>query len=63
MPGNGLGLSLVSAVAELHGAKLSVVAMEPGLQVRLSFPATGRAPLSVGPSLTRHHPSDGRRYA
>jgi signal transduction histidine kinase len=43
-PGNGLGLSLVSAVAELHGAKLSVVAMEPGLQVRLSFPATGRAP-------------------
>ena len=39
-PGNGLGLSLVSAVAELHGARLSVNAMQPGLQVSLSFPAT-----------------------
>jgi signal transduction histidine kinase len=37
-PGNGLGLSLVSAVAELHGAKLSIDAMEPGLRVTLSFP-------------------------
>jgi signal transduction histidine kinase len=36
--GNGLGLSLVSAVAELHGAKLSLDAMEPGLRVSLSFP-------------------------
>lgn len=37
-PGNGLGLSLVSAVADLHDAKLSFVAMKPGLQVSLSFP-------------------------
>jgi signal transduction histidine kinase len=44
-PGNGLGLSLVSAVAELHGAKLSVDAMEPGLRISLLFPATERAPL------------------
>jgi signal transduction histidine kinase len=42
-PGNGLGLSLVSAVAELHGAKLSVDAMEPGLRVSLLFPAAERA--------------------
>jgi signal transduction histidine kinase len=44
-PGNGLGLSLVSAVAELHGAKLRVDAMEPGLQVSLLFPAAEPAPL------------------
>jgi signal transduction histidine kinase len=37
-PGNGLGLSLVSAVADLHGAKLSLDAVEPGLRVGLSFP-------------------------
>jgi signal transduction histidine kinase len=37
-PGNGLGLSLVSAVAELHGARLSIEAREPGLRVRLAFP-------------------------
>jgi signal transduction histidine kinase len=36
-PGNGLGLSLVSAVAELHGARLRLDALEPGLRVSLSF--------------------------
>jgi signal transduction histidine kinase len=36
--GNGLGLSLVAAVAELHGAKLSLDALQPGLRVSLSFP-------------------------
>lgn len=39
-PGNGLGLSLVSAVAELHGARLSLDAMKPGLRVSLSFPTS-----------------------
>jgi signal transduction histidine kinase len=47
-PGNGLGLSLVSAVAHLHGARLSVDAMEPGLRVSLLFPAIERAPLHAG---------------
>jgi signal transduction histidine kinase len=37
-PGNGLGLSLVSAVAELHGAELNLEAMDRGLRVSLSFP-------------------------
>jgi signal transduction histidine kinase len=37
-PGNGLGLSLVNAVAELHGAKLDLNVMKPGLRVVLSFP-------------------------
>jgi signal transduction histidine kinase len=36
--GNGLGLSLVSAVAELHGARLDLSVMKPGLRVTLSFP-------------------------
>jgi signal transduction histidine kinase len=47
-PGNGLGLSLVSAVAHLHGARLRVDTMEPGLRVSLLFPANARAPLHAG---------------
>jgi signal transduction histidine kinase len=41
-PGNGLGLSLVSAVAELHCAKLSLTATKPGLRVSLAFPVVER---------------------
>ncbi|MEM7042950.1 MAG: HAMP domain-containing sensor histidine kinase [Pseudomonadota bacterium] len=37
-PGNGLGLSLVNAVARLHGATLALEDNEPGLKVRLEFP-------------------------
>jgi signal transduction histidine kinase len=37
-PGNGLGLSLVKAVARLHGATLSLGDNAPGLLVRLRFP-------------------------
>lgn len=37
-PGNGLGLSLVAAVAELHGADLRLENAEPGLRVSLVFP-------------------------
>ena len=36
--GNGLGLSLVAAVAELHGAVLRLENLAPGLRVRLDFP-------------------------
>jgi signal transduction histidine kinase len=43
-PGNGLGLSLVNAVAEIHGAELSLVATRPGLRVRLAFPVAKRPP-------------------
>jgi signal transduction histidine kinase len=58
-PGNGLGLSLVSAVAELHGARLNLDAMKPGLLVSLSFPAAGVRQLltkcqSSAPSSPRH---------
>jgi len=37
-PGNGLGLSLVAAVAELHGAELKLEDAAPGLRVTLRFP-------------------------
>jgi signal transduction histidine kinase len=37
-PGNGLGLSLVQAVARLHSARLSLGDNAPGLKVTLTFP-------------------------
>lgn len=37
-PGSGLGLALVSAVADLHGIQLSLRDAQPGLLVELSFP-------------------------
>jgi len=39
-PGNGLGLSLVKAVARLHGAELRLGDAGPGLTVTLRFPRT-----------------------
>lgn len=38
-PGNGLGLSLVAAVAHLHGARIELLDQSPGLQVKLWFSA------------------------
>jgi len=37
-PGNGLGLSLVAAVARLHGAEIDMEDNAPGLTIRLRFP-------------------------
>jgi signal transduction histidine kinase len=37
-PGNGLGLSLVAAVARLHGAQITLSDNAPGLRVKLHFP-------------------------
>jgi signal transduction histidine kinase len=39
-PGNGLGLSLVAAVASLHGARIELRDNAPGLLCRLCFPLT-----------------------
>ena len=36
--GNGLGLSLVAAVANLHGARIEMTDNAPGLRVELQFP-------------------------
>src|SRR5262249_1141354 len=38
-PGNGLGLSLVAAVARLHGARIEMVDNRPGLKCLLRFPS------------------------
>lgn len=37
-PGNGLGLSLVAAVARLHGARIEMADNCPGLKLQLQFP-------------------------
>lgn len=39
--GTGLGLSLVAAIAALHGAALALADNEPGLRVSLTFPPEG----------------------
>jgi signal transduction histidine kinase len=50
MPGNGLGLSLVAAVARLHGARIEMTDNLPGLKFRLLFP---------GPTTFRMESKDG----
>jgi signal transduction histidine kinase len=37
-PGSGLGLSLVAAVAHLHGARIEMADNSPGLRIELQFP-------------------------
>jgi signal transduction histidine kinase len=39
-PGNGLGLSLVAAVARLHAAHIEMVDNAPGLKIQLRFPSS-----------------------
>ncbi len=38
-PGHGLGLSLVRAIADLHGATVTLAGNNPGLKVLISFPS------------------------
>ena len=42
-PGNGLGLSMVSAVAVLHDARLSFADNRPGLRVTVTFAMVGKS--------------------
>jgi signal transduction histidine kinase len=46
-PGNGLGLSLVAAVARLHGAGIEMVDNSPGLEFRLHFPRVAAASMEA----------------
>jgi signal transduction histidine kinase len=48
-PGSGLGLSLVRAVADLHGASVHLEDNEPGLRVRICF-RTGGVKTSATPA-------------
>jgi signal transduction histidine kinase len=58
-PGNGLGLSLVDAVARLHGARLELLDNDPGLRVRLTFraPAVRALPPEPSPPPARTAPT------
>jgi signal transduction histidine kinase len=47
-PGNGLGLSLVAAVARLHGARIEMADNAPGLKFKLLFPLLTGADLDNG---------------
>lgn len=38
-PGHGLGLALVAAIVQLHGAKIALEDAAPGLRVAIRFPA------------------------
>jgi signal transduction histidine kinase len=38
LPGNGLGLSIVTAIAQLHGATFGLRNARPGLEVGITFP-------------------------
>jgi signal transduction histidine kinase len=46
-PGNGLGLSLVAAVANLHGARIEMEDNSPGLRIELRFPIPERAVFGI----------------
>jgi len=37
-PGTGLGLSLVAAIAELHGGRIEILDNRPGLKVAIKLP-------------------------
>ncbi len=57
IPGSGLGLSLVAAVARLHGGSISLDDNRPGLKVRLSLrknlpPASARTGALLQPLLS-----------
>ena len=51
MPGSGLGLSLASAVATLHGGELRLGDAEPGLVATLALPARAGAGDRVAPPI------------
>lgn len=40
-PGNGLGLSLIKAIADLHRARIELSSNDPGLRLSVSFPPAG----------------------
>jgi signal transduction histidine kinase len=52
-PGNGLGLSLVAAVARLHGARIEMADSAPGLKFKLLFPLLTGAGLDSGGALEK----------
>ena len=47
-PGSGLGLSLASAVAHLHGGELKLEDNHPGLKTVISLPRAGAVHHAAG---------------
>ena len=62
--GHGLGLSLVSAVAALHGGRLTLSPAAPGLCARIEIPRgiEGRKPVPEAKSARRPGQSPGACY-
>jgi signal transduction histidine kinase len=56
-PGSGLGLSLVAAVARLHGATLDLADNAPGLRVELRFPVADARTLTAHAAEQHPRPS------
>ncbi len=50
LPGNGLGLSMVKAVCEMHKGQLILKDNQPGLRVEMCLPLRSKPPKSVKPS-------------
>ena len=48
-PGSGLGLSLAAAIARMHGGTVELEDNQPGLRVRLTFPAVDEPPQIIAP--------------
>jgi len=53
-PGSGLGLSLASAVATLHGGELTLGDAQPGLRATLSFPAGAEGLAAPAPDVQQN---------
>lgn len=47
IPGEGLGLSMVAAIAQVHGARIEFADAAPGLRVILRFPAQASASMPI----------------
>jgi len=59
-PGNGLGLALVKAVADLHGASIDLGDNHPGLRVSVRFSGTAEdAPQAIQPEAVPGRPAFG----
>ena len=57
--GSGLGLSLVKAIAELHGASITLADNRPGLLVQVTLPPLNGRPRKNPPVEVSHTSGSG----